>query len=67
MTLKIHANNEVIYIVTRADIKMDEILEQINEGNSILIETIYNSTYIINCMNINAIEILSNNIPPYSD
>ena len=66
MTLRVHTNNEVIDIITRADVKVDDILEQIDKGNSILIETIYKTTYILNCMNVNAIEILSIDMPPYA-
>ena len=66
MTLRVHTNNEVIDIITRADVKVDDILEQIDKGNSILIETIYKTTYILNCMNVNDIEILSIDMPPYA-
>lgn len=66
MTLRVHTNNGIISISTRADVKVDDILEQIDRGNSILIETIYGTTFILNCMNVNAIEISSIDIPPYS-
>lgn len=66
MTLQVHTNNGIISISTRADVKVDDILEQIDRGNSILIETIYGTTFILNCMNVNAIEISSIDIPPYS-
>lgn len=61
MTLKIHTNKEVIDVTTKANITIKDILTQLEEGNLVLIETIYNSTFIINCININAIEILSIN------
>ena len=61
MTLKIHTNKEVIEVTTQANITIKDILTQLEEGNLVLIETIYNSTFIINCININAIEILSIN------
>lgn len=61
MTLKIHTIKEVIEITTKANITIKDILTQLEEGNLVLIETIYNSTFIINCININAIEILSIN------
>ena len=67
MTLTVHTNNETIVIVTKADIKIDDILEQIDKGNTILIETAYGTTYILNCMNVNAIEIALIPIPPYSN
>ena len=68
MILRIYTNKDTIDITTRADIKMEDLLTQLEEGNQILIETVYNSTFIINCMNINAIEIISTNIniPPIS-
>lgn len=59
MTLRIHTNsNNIIDVTTKADISMKEVLEQLEAGNLVLIETIYNSTFIINCLNVNAIEIL---------
>lgn len=66
MTLRIHINKETIDITTKADVKVNDLLEQLEAGNLILIETIYGSTFIINCLNINAIEILDLNIPPIS-
>ena len=66
MILQVHTNNGIISIATRADVNVDDILEQIDRGNSILIETIHGTTIILNCMNVNAIEISSFDIPPYS-
>ena len=59
MTLRIHTSNEVIDVTTKANIQVKDLLEQLETGNLVLVETIYNSTFIINCLNINAIEILS--------
>lgn len=66
MTLRIHTSKECIDITTAASITVDSIIKQLEEGSLVLIETIYGSTFIINCMNINAIEILEYNskIPP---
>lgn len=66
MTLRIHTSKECIDITTAASITMDNLIKQLEEGSLVLIETIYGSTFIINCMNINAIEILEYNskIPP---
>ena len=66
MTLRIHTNKETIDITTAASISIKEIIKQLEEGSLDLIETIYGTTFIINCMNINAIEILDINskIPP---
>ena len=66
MTLRIHTNKETIDITTAASISIKEIIKQLEEGSLVLIETIYGTTFIINCMNINAIEILDINskIPP---
>lgn len=71
MTLRIHTSKEIIDVPTKANITVKDILEQLEAGNLVLIETIYNSTFIINCININAIEILNFNganinIPPIS-
>lgn len=59
MTLRIHTSNGVIDVTTKANIQVKDLLEQLETGNLVLVETIYNSTFIINCININAIEILS--------
>lgn len=59
MTLRIHTSNGVIDVTTKANIQVKDLLEQLETGNLVLVETIYNSTFIINCLNINAIEILS--------
>lgn len=69
MILRIHTNRDTIDVTTAANISMKEILEQMEEGSLVLIETIYGSTFIINCQNINAIEILQTNIniPPISN
>lgn len=61
MTLRIYANRDTIDIRTKANITVKDLLAQLEEGNLVLIETIYNSTFIINCLNVNAIEILSIN------
>lgn len=68
MTLRFHTNKETIDVTTKANITVKDILTQLEEGNLILIETIYNSTFIVNCININAIEILNFNYdsPPIS-
>lgn len=50
--------NSTIDITTSATIQMKDILEQLEQGNLILIETIQKTTFIVNCININAIEIL---------
>lgn len=60
MLLRIHSNKETIDITTKANITIKDLLEQLESGNLVLIETIYNSTFIVNCLNINAIEILNN-------
>ncbi len=62
MTLRIHTSNEIIDITTKVGISVKDIFQQLDEGNLVVIETIYGSTYIINCININAIEILNNNL-----
>lgn len=67
MRLKIHTNKEIIDITTAAEIKVKDLLEQLETGNLVLIETIHRTLFIINCININAIEILDSinlNIPP---
>lgn len=61
MTLRIYTNRDTIDITTKANITVKDLLTQLEEGNLVLIETIYNSTFIINCLNVNAIEILSIN------
>ncbi len=61
MTLRIYTNRDTIDITTKANITVKDLLAQLEEGNLVLIETIYNSTFIINCLNVNAIEILSIN------
>ena len=61
MTLRIYTNRDTIDIRTKANITVKDLLAQLEEGNLVLIETIYNSTFIINCLNVNAIEILSIN------
>ncbi len=60
MHLKIHTNKEIIEIITNATLGIKDIEEQLENGNLFLIETIYNTTFIINSLNINAIEILDN-------
>lgn len=69
MTLRIHTNRDCIDITTAASVSIKEIIQQLEDGSLVLIETIYGSTFIINCMNINAIEILeySSKIPPISN
>nr|DAL10362.1 MAG TPA_asm: hypothetical protein [Caudoviricetes sp.] len=64
MTLRIYTNKDTIDITTSASIKMEDILSQMEDGNLVLIETIYRTTFIINCLNINAIEIINTNIIP---
>lgn len=58
MKLRIYMTNSTIDITTNASIQMKDILEQLEQGNLILIETIHKTTFIVNCVNINAIEIL---------
>lgn len=62
MTLRIHATNEVIDITTAINISTEDIYKQLDEGNLIVLDTIYGTTFIINCININAIEIINNNM-----
>lgn len=64
MTLRIYTNKDTIDITTSASIKMEDILSQMEDGNLVLIETIYRTKFIINCLNINAIEIINTNIIP---
>ena len=67
MTLKLHTNNGCLELTTAASITIKEIIDQLEQGSLVLIETIYGSTFIVNCMNINAIEIFSNTkLPPIS-
>ena len=61
MTLRLYTDKETLDITTNASVTIKDLLTQLEEGNLVLIETIYNSTFIINCLNINAIEILSHN------
>lgn len=61
MTLRLYTNKGTIDVTTRASITIKDLLTQLEEGNLVLIETIHNSTFIINCLNINAIEILGRN------
>lgn len=63
MILIIHTNNGPIKIQPSVNVKLKDIAQQLEEGNLLLIETIYHTTFIINCININAIEI-NTNIPP---
>lgn len=64
MTLRIYTSKDTIDITTSASIKMEDILSQMEDGNLVLIETIYRTKFIINCLNINAIEIINTNIIP---
>lgn len=71
MTLRIHTNKETIDVTTNANISVKELLEQLEAGNLVLIETIQNTTFIINMLNVNAVEIIdfnlkNINIPPIS-
>ena len=61
MTLRLYTDKETLDITTNASVTIKDLLTQLEEGNLVLIETIYNSTFIINCLNINAIEILGHN------
>ena len=66
MTIRIYTNDGNIDVITAATVTVDKLLKQLEEGNLVLVETIYGSTFIINCMNINAVELFNNNtnIPP---
>lgn len=57
MTLRIHSSNGIVDIQTAADITVKKIIDQLENGNIVLIETKNKSTFIINCLNIVAIEI----------
>lgn len=58
MTLRIHTNKDTIDITTKASLSVSEIVTQLEQGNLVLIETIYGSMFIVNALNITAIEIL---------
>lgn len=58
MKLKIYMTDSTIDITPNSNIQLKDILEQLEQGNIVLIETIDNTMFIINCININAIEIL---------
>lgn len=58
MKLRIYMTDSTIDITTNSNIQLKDILEQLEQGNIVLIETIDNTMFIVNCININAIEIL---------
>lgn len=64
MIIRFYTNKDTIDVHTSANITVASLIEQLEEGHLILIETIYQSTFIINCLNINAIEILN---PPQNN
>lgn len=69
MILRVHTNKETFDIATAAKVSIDEILTQLEQGNLIFIETIYGTSFVLNCLNINAIEFLSSETksPPISN
>lgn len=58
MKLIIHTISGTIEVEPAVSINMDSIIEQLEQGNMVLIETKNNSTIILNCINITAIEII---------
>lgn len=64
MKLLIHTISETIEIEPSIDINTNSIIEQLEEGNMILIDTKQGSLFIINCINVIGIEIIN---PPISN
>ena len=59
MKIRIHTQCEIIDIETSVNIGLKEIVEQLENGSTVLIETKDNRIFIINCINVNAIEIIN--------
>lgn len=60
MKLRIYTIYNYIDIEAKVDIKVEAILEQLEEGNTVMIEKIDGNIFILNNLNVLAIEI----IPP---
>lgn len=60
MKLRIYTIYNYIDIEAKVDIKIDVIISQLEEGNTVLIEKKDGNTFILNNLNVLAIEI----IPP---
>lgn len=60
MKLRIYTIYNYIDIEAKADIKLEDITEQLEEGNTVIIDKIDGNTFILNNLNVLAIEI----IPP---
>lgn len=60
MKLRIYTIYNYIDIEAKVDIKVETILEQLEEGNTVMIEKIDGNIFILNNLNVLAIEI----IPP---
>lgn len=58
MKIIIYTLNEKIVIEPAIIIDMKSIIEQLEEGNLVLIEEKNGNTIIVNCINISAIEII---------
>ena len=63
MIMTIYTSDGTIEIQPSVNVKLNDIARQLEEGNLLLIETIHRTTFIINCINVNAIEI-NTDIPP---
>lgn len=60
MKLRIYTIYNYIDIEAKVDIKTEAIIEQLEEGNTVMIEKADGNTFILNNLNVLAIEI----IPP---
>lgn len=60
MKLRIYTIYNYIDIEAKVDIKVEAILEQLEEGNTVMIEKADGNIFILNNLNVLAIEI----IPP---
>lgn len=62
MTIKIYTDDKIFEIKPAINISVNDIYNQLDEGNLVVLDTIDKSTFIINCININVIEIINNNM-----
>lgn len=61
MKLRIYTEDNYIDVETKAEISKETLISQLDQGTTLMLETIDNNIFILNTINVVAIEII---IPP---
>lgn len=61
MKLRIYTEDNYIDVETKAEISKETLISQLDQGTTLMLETIDNNIFILNTINVVAIEII---MPP---